>query len=124
MINFKNIARGSREISTRKNKGAISLEYILVIVVVALVALTGMRFFGGKVGTTINDSANAVETSTSNVFNQLDGSGSGSGGGSTPSTPSENVGPLYLFVSPRMGDRSILLTESTKQQLINDDPSN
>lgn len=93
---------------SHKNIGAISLEYILVIVVVALVALTGMRFFGSKVGTTINDSANAVQTSTSNVFNQLNG-GSGSGGGSTPAPT------VYEYYKSTDGD--FIITKSSYESI-------
>ena len=62
----------------KQNKGAISLEYILVIIVVSLVTLGSMKMYGGKLSQTIKNSANAVTSTTNDVFNQLDNFGSGS----------------------------------------------
>lgn len=78
---LKNIAGG--DASTR-NKGAISLEYILVIVVVVLVCLVGMKIFGGKIGETINNSKDAVVNVADPIITNAEGSGAGSGSGSTP----------------------------------------
>lgn len=51
-----------------RNDGAISLEYILVIVVVVLVALIAMKLFGAAIGNTINNSTNAVTTATKDII--------------------------------------------------------
>lgn len=74
---LKNITRG--DASTR-NKGAISLEYILVIVVVVLACLVGMKAFGGRIGETINNSKDAVVNVANPIIADAQGSGSGAGG--------------------------------------------
>lgn len=94
-----------------RNKGAISLEYILVIVVVVLVSLTAMKLFGGRVGDTVNNSKDAVVNTTNNVFNQLEGSDGSVGSGGSALV---NVGPIYEM-RPVMG----LHTEDQKTQMIN-----
>ena len=57
IIRFKNREAINRN---RKNKGAISAEYILVAVCVALFAMWGLRNFGGVLTKKLNDTAATV----------------------------------------------------------------
>jgi hypothetical protein len=63
IIRFKN-----REAINRnaKNKGAVSAEYILVAVCVALFAMWGLRTFGGLLTNKLNDTATLVGKVTNN----------------------------------------------------------
>lgn len=85
---LKNITGG--DASTR-NKGAISLEYILVIVVVVLACLVGMKAFGGRIGETINNSKDAVVNVADPIISNAEGSGSGAGGSGGSGGGSEPV---------------------------------
>lgn len=66
----------------KNNKGEISLEYILIVILIVIACITAMVWFGNRVGYTINGSKDAVVNTTDRVFNQLNGiNGSGGSGG-------------------------------------------
>jgi Flp pilus assembly pilin Flp len=46
----------------KNNRGANLVEYIILVGVIALIALTGFKFFGKTVDKKINDQAGKVET--------------------------------------------------------------
>jgi Flp pilus assembly pilin Flp len=84
IIRFKN-----REalLRNRKNKGAVSAEYILVAVLVALVCMFGLKTFGGVLLDRLNKSATAMGNVTNDpAAAQQDPMGKveGLGNGSTP----------------------------------------
>lgn len=57
IIRFKNREAINRN---KKNKGAVSAEYILVAVCVALFAMWGLRTFGGTLTDKLNKTAQTV----------------------------------------------------------------
>lgn len=89
-MNFK-FENASGDGVRNRNKGAISLEYILVVVLVVLVCFVGMKVFGGRIGNTINGSKDAVVNTTNNVFNELNETGNAGsdeeGGSGETNTP-------------------------------------
>ncbi len=67
IIRFKNreaLVRG------KKNKGAVSAEYILVAVCVALLAMWGLRAFGGMLTNKLNATATTVGAVTNDPNQQ------------------------------------------------------
>jgi Flp pilus assembly pilin Flp len=86
IIRFKN-----REalLRSRKNKGAVSAEYILVAVLVALVCMFGLKTFGGVLLDRLNKSATAMGNVTNDpAAQQQDPIGAANlSGGSSPSGP-------------------------------------
>lgn len=45
-----------------KQQGSIMVEYVLLIVVVALAAIIGFKFLGGKVNTGLTNAGTCIET--------------------------------------------------------------
>jgi Flp pilus assembly pilin Flp len=86
IIRFKNREALQRN---RKDKGAVSAEYILVAVLVALVCMFGLKTFGGVLLDRLNKSATAMGNVTNDpAAQQQDPIGAANiSGGSTPSGP-------------------------------------
>jgi Flp pilus assembly pilin Flp len=86
IIRFKNREALQRN---RKDKGAVSAEYILVAVLVALVCMFGLKTFGGVLLDRLNKSATAMGNVTNDPAAQQQDpiSAANIQGGSTPSGP-------------------------------------
>lgn len=98
----------------KNNKGSIPLEYVLLVILVVIVCLFAYRFFGRTLSFTINNSANAVDVSTSPIIGNVSnssgsnpggsgGSGSSSGGSGSSggeSGPHEHNGNVIVSITP------------------------
>jgi len=77
-----------KTIQKKKNSGQAIVEYIIIIVIVAVAALTVMGIFSdtirGKIAGVVavfgGDASSAVSTNSADVLKQLDANGLGNGG--------------------------------------------
>jgi len=45
----------------KNSKGATAIEYALIVSLIAIIAITGLKTVGQKIGNQLNDIANAVD---------------------------------------------------------------